>query len=321
MMNSLIKEGRLLLTESLRVYWTLLKVMVPALLIVKVLDMLGGVTLLGHLLSPLMQLLGLPDELGIVWATLMLTNIYAGMIVFFDMGMSETLTVAQVTVLGVLALLSHALPVEGAIAKRMGVGWRVTLALRFGGALVLGSLLHHIYEYFQWLQGPSELLWQPSVVSDPSLLAWALSQMKTLASVYLVILALMTLLKVLRVLGVERLIHWLLYPVLRMLGIGKEAANVAVIGTVLGLTFGAGLLIKEAQSGRLSRRDIFLTIGFLSLCHSVIEDTMLVMLMGADLSGILWARLLFALVIIAVLARLPMVNKRLDASDVVTETR
>ena len=119
----------------------------------------------------------------------------------------------------------------------------------------------------------------------------------------------------------ERLIHWLLYPVLRLLGIGKEAANVAVIGTVLGLTFGAGLLIKEAQSGRLSRRDIFFTIGFLSLCHSVIEDTMLVMLLGADLSGVLWARLVFALLVIGVLARLPSVTKRLASPEVATDAR
>lgn len=105
--------------------------------------------------------------------------------------------------------------------------------------------------------------------------------------------------------------HMLLYPVLRMLGIGKSAANVAVIGTVLGLTFGAGLLIKEAESGTLSKRDIFLTVGFLGLCHSLIEDTTLVMLLGADLSGVLWARLIFALLVIGVLARVSFVTKRL----------
>ncbi|MBM6551853.1 hypothetical protein [Marinomonas ostreistagni] len=314
-MNKFYHASVALVRESVRVYWTLLKVMIPALLIVKALESFGGIDLFGQLLSPLMQLVGLPDELGIVWATLILTNIYAGMIVFFNLGVSESLSVAQVTVLGVLALLSHALPVEGAIAKRMGVGWRVTIALRFGGALVLGCLLHHVYQYFDLLQQPSQLLWQPALSQDPSLLAWALGQVKTLASVYVVILTLMTLLQILRVLGIERLVHMLLYPVLRMLGIGKEAANVAVIGAVLGLTFGAGLLIKEAESGRLSRRDIFLTIGFLSLCHSVIEDTMLVMLLGADLSGVLWARLVFALVVIGILARLSFVNKRLAALD------
>ncbi|SBS30570.1 hypothetical protein MAQ5080_01712 [Marinomonas aquimarina] len=313
-MKSLLQESRRLVLESGRVYWTLLKVMVPALLVVKALDMLGGVTLFGHVLSPLMQWVGLPDEVGIVWATLILTNIYAGMLVFFNLGLSESLTVAQVTVLGVLMLLSHALPVEGAIAKRMGVSWRVTIALRFGGALVLGCLLHQFYSHFDLLQQPSQLMWQPPAHSDSGVWGWCLTQLETLMWIYVIILALMSLLKMLRVLGVERLIHALLYPILRMLGIGKSAANVAVIGTVLGLTFGAGLLIKEAEAGHLSKRDIFLTIGFLSLCHSVIEDTMLVLLLGADLSGVLWARLGFALIVIAVLARLPFVTKRLASA-------
>ncbi|WP_417551508.1 hypothetical protein [Marinomonas fungiae] len=310
-MMRLLRECRILIQESGRVYWTLLKVMIPALLIVKALDMLGGVSVFGQALSPIMQLVGLPDDVGIVWATLILTNIYAGMLVFFNLGVSENLTVAQVTVLGVLMLLAHSLPVEGAIAKRMGVSWRVTIALRFGGALVLGFLLHQFYSYFDLLQQPSQLMWQPPANPDTSFLGWCIGQVKTMAWIYVIILSLMIILKILRVLGIERLMHALLYPILRMLGIGKAAANVAVIGTVLGLTFGAGLLIKEAESGHLTKRDIFLTIGFLSLCHSVIEDTMLVLLLGADLSGILWARLAFALFTIAILARLPFVSRRL----------
>ena len=310
-MMRLLRECRILIQESGRVYWTLLKVMIPALLIVKALDMLGGVGVFGQALSPIMQLVGLPDDVGIVWATLILTNIYAGMLVFFNLGVSENLTVAQVTVLGVLMLLAHSLPVEGAIAKRMGVSWRVTIALRFCGALVLGFLLHQFYSYFDLLQQPSQLMWQPPANPDTSFLGWCIGQVKTMAWIYVIILSLMIILKILRVLGIERLMHALLYPILRMLGIGKAAANVAVIGTVLGLTFGAGLLIKEAESGHLTKRDIFLTIGFLSLCHSVIEDTMLVLLLGADLSGILWARLAFALFTIAILARLPFVSRRL----------
>lgn len=312
-MTRLLQTTWCLIQEAAKVYWTLLKVMVPALIIVKVLDMLGGVTLLGHLLAPVMQWVGLPGEMGIVWATLMLTNIYTGMSVYFSLGMSESLTVAQVTVLGSLALLSHSIPIEGAIAKKMGVSWRVTIALRVVGALVLGGFLNGIYNHFQLLQQPSQLLWQPSAVADTSLLGWGKNQLETLAWIYVIIFVLMALLRILRVLGVERLIHALLFPLLRMLGIGRDAANVAVIGVVLGLTFGAGLLIKEAESGNLTRRDIFLTICFLGLCHSVIEDTMLVLLLGADLSGILWGRIVFALAVIAILARIGFVSRRLEA--------
>lgn len=311
-MKSVLSVVLTLLKEAAKVYWVLLKVMVPALVIVKGLEMIGGVALLGDILSPMMQWVGLPNELGLVWATLMLTNIYTGLIVYFNLELTQTLSVAQVTVLGVLALLSHSLPVEGAVAKNMGVSWRVTLALRFGGAVILGGALHFLYSSMNWLQQPASSLWRPDAPVDDSLVSWALGQIETLAWICVIIFALMVLLRVLRAIGIERMMHTLLYPVLRWLGIGKDAANVAVIGVVLGLTFGAGLLIKEAQSGRLSQRDIFLTIGFLGLFHSVIEDTMLILLMGADLSGILWARLVFALVVIGALARWSYVTRKLN---------
>lgn len=295
------------------VYWTLLKVMVPALVVVKALDVAGATAWLATLLSPLMRLVGLPDVLGIVWAAAMLTNIYTAMIVFVDVAAQTPLSVAQVTVLGTMILVAHSLPVEGAVAKAAGVSWRATLAIRVGGALALGALLNLVYGAGGWLQSPSRLLWTPAA-SDDRLAAWVLDQLQMLAGVFVIIATLMGLLRLLRAIGVERLMHAALAPLLRAVGIGREAANITIIGTTLGLSFGAGLLIREARSGQLSRRDVFLTMGFLGLCHSVIEDTLLIVLLGADLSGILWARLAFAIVVIGVIARLPLLDRHLGAA-------
>lgn len=305
------------LLDVVTVYRILLKVMVPALIVVKGLDMVGGTVWLAWLLAPVMSVVGLPGEMGIVWAAAILTNIYTAMIVYAGLGLHETLTVAQITVLGVMVLVAHSLPVEVAVARAAGVSWRATLVLRLGGGLILGSLLNLAYSSGGWLQSPSRMLWQPAAV-EPGLMAWALDQLWMLVGIFLVIAALMAILQLLRVLGIERLMHVLLAPVLKLIGIRREAANITIIGTTLGLSFGAGLLLKDARSGVLSRRDIFLTMGFLGLCHSLIEDTLLIMLLGADLSGVLWARLAFALLVIGVLARLPVVNRRLAEPQTVT---
>lgn len=293
------------------VYRTLLRVMVPALIAVKALDELGATAWLALALSPVMALVGLPDELAVVWAAALLVNIYTGMVVFFDVAPQLGLSVAQVTVLGTMILIAHSLPVEGAVAKAAGVSWRATLAIRLGGALVLGALLNLAYSSSATLQQPARLLWQPSGPADDSLLAWGLAQLQMLALILVVIAGLMLSLRLLRAIGVERWMHALLAPMLRLIGLGREAGHITVIGFTLGLSFGAGLLIREARAGVLTRRDLFLTMAFLGLCHSVIEDTLLIVLLGADLSGILWARLLFALAVVAVLARLPMLDRRL----------
>src|SRR5690606_22422563 len=110
------------------VYLTLLKVMVPALVAVRLLDEVGATAWVAVALSPLMALVGLPDEVAIVWAAAMLVNIYTGMVVFFDVVPSLGLSVAQVTVLGAMILVAHSLPVEGAVARAAGSSWRATLA-------------------------------------------------------------------------------------------------------------------------------------------------------------------------------------------------
>lgn len=294
---------RRLLHDAFASYLLLIRLMVPALVIVKALDMMGGTQLLAKLLEPVMRLVGLPAEVGIVWSAAMLTNIYTGLAIYADMSMDVPLSVAQASVLGTMILVAHALPVEGAVAKATGVPWAATLLIRLGGALLLGTLLHAWYSGTGSLQQTAVMLWRPES-TDASLLAWALAQLRALVMIFVIIVALMALLRILKALGVERLMHAMLAPLLRVVGIGREASNVTIIGFTLGLSIGAGLLIREARTGALSRRDIFLTMAFLGLCHSVIEDTLIILLLGADLSAILWMRLAFAIVVTALIARL-----------------
>jgi hypothetical protein len=291
------------LRETFSIYLTLLKILVPTLIIVKVLELMGATAVLGAWLGPLMALIGLPESAGLVWATTLLTNIYTGMVVFVSLAEQQSLTVAQVSVLGTLMLVAHALPFEGAVAKKAGIPWWFTLLLRIGGALLLGALVHLCYQHFGWLQQPNQLAWQASL-TDGSLTAWVTDQLLTIGAIFFIILTLVSLLRLLKKLGIEKLLHWALFPLLRLLGIGREAANITIVGITMGLSFGAGILLNEVGKGKLSKRDVLLTVSFLGLCHSLIEDTLLVMLLGAHLSAILWARLAFSVLSIALMARL-----------------
>ncbi|WP_051234309.1 hypothetical protein [Halomonas halocynthiae] len=298
-----------LFVDALGVFVTLLKVMVPALLVVKVLEMVGATQWVGVALGPLMELLGLPPELGIVWAATLLTNIFTGLVVFFEVTGDASLSVTQVTVLGALLLIGHSLPVEGAVAKRAGVPWWATIVLRVGGALVFAALVNWSYRLLgaRWLgygQQAAELAWRPEPPAD-GVGHWLVGQLSTLGLIFVIIFALMALLEVLRFFNLERLVHLALSPLLRLLGIGRGAANVTVIGVTLGLSYGAGLLIRDLNAGVMSRRDAILALCFLGLCHSVIEDTLLILLLGAELWAVLGVRIVFSIVVIALIARWP----------------
>ena len=303
MITNSINLAKSLLKEILGITYNLFKIMIPIIIIVKIIEELGGIEYIAIALEPVMQWVGLPSSLGLVWATTMISNIYAGMIIFIT-NSQESLTVAQVTVLGSMMLIAHALPIEVRIAQKAGVRVLFTLILRIGSALLLGYILHKTYSYGDFLSETNNAIWKPNENTDTSLTSWIISQLKTLFEVFLIISILVVFLRILKATGFEKLLAILLKPLLKILGLSTKTTSITIIGINLGLTYGGGLLINEAKKGDVSKLDIFGSLSLLAICHSLIEDTILIALLGADLTGILYARLLFSLIIIAILVRI-----------------
>ncbi|MCP4934491.1 MAG: hypothetical protein GY927_09875 [bacterium] len=303
-MQPMIKWLTGLAREILGITYDLFKLMIPVIILVKLIEELGGIDYISAVIGPVMKLVGLPASMGLVWATTMIVNIYGGMIIFVTMPLTESLSVAQVTVLGTMMLVAHSLPIEGRIAQKAGIGLLYTLVLRIVGALVLGFILHHIYSSGNFLSQSSEALWKPAPVLDDSLQAWSMGQLVALFQVFVIIAILVVFLRGLKWSGIENLFARLLLPVLRFLGLGERTTSITIIGMTLGLTYGGGLLINEAKKGDISKRDIFGSMSLLAVCHSLIEDTLLIVLIGGDLTGILFARVVFAALLIALIMRL-----------------
>jgi spore maturation protein SpmB len=163
-------------------------------------------------------------------------------------------------------------------------------------------ILHHIYAWGGWLSGESVLLLEVNP-ADQGLAAWALSQIQNLVWIFLIILGLLVLMRCLSALGITRMLIRMLDPMLRLLGIGKEAAPLTIVGMVMGIGYGGGLILHEVKKNRVGGRDIFFALSLMGLSHSLIEDTLLMLSLGAGLSGILVGRVIFSLVVIFVLVR------------------
>lgn len=302
MKDLLAKAGRLL-RDAVRISYELFKIMIPLIIVVKVLKEFGAVEFLARGLSPVMEVVGLPGSSGLVWATTLVTNIYGGMIVFVSLAAEHPLTAAQTTVLTSMMLIAHTLPVELRIAQKAGARLAAMGVVRIGGAFLFGFILTRTYAFGNWLQETNRLAWTPPV-QDSSLPAWAAGELGNLAMIFLIITCLLIVLRILAKLGITRLITKCMHPVLRFLGIGEEASTITIVGMTLGLAYGGGLIIQEAQSGRLDKRDIFYSLALMGLCHSLIEDTLLMMLLGAHLSGIFWGRIAFSLLCVCLMVRL-----------------
>ncbi len=213
------------------------------------------------------------------------------------------LTVAQATVLGAMILVAHGLPIEIKIVGKSGPRMLFQFFLRVGGALVLGFCLDRIYAFTGTNQGPAAMLWSPEGRADVSLPAWALGELTNLCWIFLIISGLVALMRVFDAIRLTEFMNRLLGPVLKLMGIGPKASSITIIGLTMGLSYGGGLIIHEARSGSIDESDIFFSLSLMGLCHSLFEDTFLLMLIGGAFSGLFWGRLLFALVVVALLVR------------------
>lgn len=114
---------------------------------------------------------------------------------------------------------------------------------------------------------------------------------------------LIVVIRLLKLLRIEHLMAFVLQPLLKLLQVSKEATNLAIIGITLGLSYGGGLIINETKKGNLTAKDALITVMLLNLLHSIVEDTVLVLLLGADLNMVLWARIVFAICVMAIISQ------------------
>jgi hypothetical protein len=295
-------EAKIVLKRSFSIYLELLKLIVPVTLVVKLLSELGLIQIIGSWIRPLMDLVGLPGEMGLVWATGLVTSPYGAIIAYSEISQNVPLTIAQVTVLSGMILIAHNLIVEVSIGKKIGVSIAFQLILRFLSAFLFGFLLFQTYKLFPFFQSSAVSIWSNNGQKE-TLLSWLISTSKNYAMMYLIMTSLLTIMHILERINLLDTLYSIFEPFLNYFGMSKQAAPITLIGMTLGLAVGGGLMIDEAKKGNLSRKDIFLVLSLMCLLHSLIEDTIVMTTIGASISGILIGRFIFTFVIFLFISR------------------
>lgn len=302
---SFLKRELCLVTQdTLRTYWIIFRVMVPLIIIIELLKQLDAIQYFALPLEPVMQLMGLPAATGLVWATAMVATMYNAVFVYIallpELG---TLSVAQVTVLSLLMLVAHTLPLELKIVQQAGASLRQQCFFRVAGALLIGFLSHHLFLFADILQEPAVLLFDYAPPPE-GFVPWLANEVKNLALLFVICFLVLLTMRILTLIKVTDLLGYLLRPLLHIMGMSKNAAGITVVGLALGITYGSGLIINEARKGQMSKSDIFSATTFMGLSHAVIEDTMFLALIGASTLGTFWLRLTFSLLAVAILSRI-----------------
>lgn len=289
--------------ETLEIYWILVRIMVPVILLTELLSRLGLIDALAPAFGPVMSLVGLPPELGLAWLTGLLVGMWGAIPILFTLVPVSELSVADVTVFSSLLLIAHALPLEQKIVQKAGPGLIVTMLFRALGGLLYAFILHRLLSATGWLSAPANPAWIPMSTSSDWRDVFS-GLLETMLTMLVILLGLQFALDILKRTGILDLLITAMAPLLQLAGIKREAGHLAAVGLFLGISYGGGLLIREARSGAVSPRQVFLTCVFMGFAHSIIEDTLLVVALGADVGGVLIGRLVFAVIATAVVARI-----------------
>ena len=290
------------LRESLKIYVILLRIMIPVMILTRLAVDFGVVQWLSPWFAPLMAAVGLPPETGIAWLTTMLVGLWPGAVALFTVVPVESLTSAQMTVYASLALFVHSLPVEQRIVQQAGPGLVATSLLRLGAGFLYAWLLHQLLRLTGWLATPvtphlvpasPEPGWGPFLWQSAQALAW----------LFVFLVALLALMRLLEVTGIMRWLNAAMTPMLRLVGIGANAAPITIVGLLLGLAYGGGLIIREARRGVIGPRDVFLATVLMGCAHSLIEDTLVMVAFGADGLALSLGRIVFSVLFVALIAR------------------
>ena len=289
---------------SLGIYWTLLKIVVPVMIVVRIGIGFGLHIELAKLMAPFMSILDLPPETSLVLVTTFVAGMYGGATVLAAMLTGLDMTVAQATVLTSIMVVAHALPMEQQIVSRARVRLVFATLIRIATALLLGWVLHLTYTFFDLLQTPLSVAWAPDTKIDAPWLIWLQNTAVSFFYIFWVILFLIFVLRLFDITGATRLITKALAPFLSIMGISKDATNITMTGALLGVMFGGGLILREAQEGKLGHRTIFQSLVFMSICHGLIEDTLFALILGGHISGVLFARLLVVVIVMVLVNKL-----------------
>jgi len=272
------------IAKSLTSAWLILKFVIPIYLLADVLYYYDLLRHVAFVLEPVTRWVGLPAEAALALISGMFLNLYASIAFAAPLDMSPQ----QWTVLAVFLGVAHSLVVESAVMKHLGVAAWYAYGLRIVVAVAAGVAVSMLPEGVL----SQQTIGEHAVDMERFANVWAMLEHSFWGAVVLA-LKIIVLITVLIM-----FMEWIkALPILQRSAQHVSKGFTLASGLILGITYGAGVLISEARSGHMSRMEIFVIATFLLICHAIIEDTLLFVMLGASGWVIVVARSFAAIVV------------------------
>ena len=298
-MGSSLKKG---LIAGLRTTWALGKVIFPVTLIVSILQYTPVLPWVIKLITPMMALLGLSGDAAIPLVIGNFLNLYGaiGAILTLD------LSVKEVFIIAVMLSFSHNMLVESGVAVKVGVKLWVVVLVRLGLAFTSAVVINLVWN------GGGELAQYGMVPPKGEVITgvWPIlaeSVSKAGIGIFQLAIIVIPLMVAVQILKDKQWLavfsRWIA-PVTRALGMKENTSTTLAAGLLIGLAYGAGVMIQAVQEDGVSKKDVTIAFIFLVACHAVVEDTLIFVPLGIPVLPLLLIRLSVAVVLTMIVAQI-----------------
>lgn len=281
------------LRQSLQASFTsailVLKLVIPFYILADILLYFDLLRPVSFIFSPVTTVLQLPAETAMVICAGVFLNMYAAVAFAAPLGLSSY----EWTILGVFLGVCHSLPVENSIMKKLGISFLYSTLLRVSMAFLTTLPLLLLPDSFFTGKNSGKTIELATYSSILETLQHALLNAAILSAKIICLITVIIF-----------LMDWIKRTKFIMeYGLRVQTSFSLLAGQLLGITYGAGILFKEADSGNLQKKDILFIGTFLMICHSLLEDPLLFVIFGANYWVIIVSRLTMACLVTFLLSR------------------
>lgn len=290
----------MILRNALKTALWIIRIIIPVSFVVTLLDFYGVIEWISVYTAPLFQIIGLQGNAAIVYFSSLFLPLYAPIAIIATL----PLTLREITILALMCLITHNLPIECAVQRRSGTPFWQTLVIRLTFSILGGILLNLILPESLALLDNSTTntteVYNKSQFStlNSQLLHWLTNTLSLCIKIILIITALMYGQFILKRYGIINKIARPLAPLMRLCGLQPSSAFLWLVAQIVGLTYGAGIMAQEIEESGADREELHRINLHICVNHSLIEDTAIFCMLGVAWYFLVIPRLIFAIIIV-----------------------
>jgi len=294
-----LKKG---LTSGITKGWSgfvwMLQIIIPISFLTSLLSYSGWMDRIDFFLQPVMSLLNLPSMAALPILVGMLTGIYGGIASMVML----PLTSEQMTLIAVFILISHNLVQEGIIQAKSGIHPLKATLFRLTASVITVIVVARFLKpdtLAVMSEGMSRAAAQPLMIM---LKNWFIASFYLCIKMFLIIMALMILLGIMKSFNIIHHIVRVISPVLKAMGLNQKVGILWITAAVFGIAYGAVVIVEEAKEGNFDRQELEKLHISIGINHSMVEDPALFLTLGLNAFWLWVPRLLTAVLAVHLFA-------------------